>query len=141
MQKANLIKRNGEVKMDKSFELMCSLLRNGEYVVEIKRKAKPRTIPQNSLMWMWFQCMEDATGTSKEDFHDYYKARFLSKEVLIGNRWVMVVGSTKELNTLQMTAYLEKIKADAAVEFGVILPLPEDKYYEDFVNEYKDKRV
>jgi len=63
---ANLTKRNGVVTMDKDFDLMCSLLRNGEYTVKIVRKTQPRTISQNSLMWMWYKCMEEATGTPKE---------------------------------------------------------------------------
>ena len=134
---ANLIKRNGEVSMDKDFDLMCSLLRNGEYTVKIVRKTKPRTIPQNALMWMWYKCMEESTGQKKEDFHDYYKAKFLARQVVIGRRWVTVVGSTSDLNTLQMTDYLEKVKADAAVEFGIKLPLPEDKNYQAFVSEYR----
>ena len=123
--------------MDKSFELMCSLLRNGEYTVKISRKTKPRTIPQNSLMWMWYKCMEEATGQRKEDFHDYYKAMFLAREVMIGKRLVTVIGSTAELNTLQMTDYLEKVKADAATEFGICLPLPGEATYNDFITEYR----
>lgn len=134
---ANLTKRNGVVCMDKSFELMCSLLRNGEYTVKIVRKTQPRTISQNSLMWMWYKCMEDATGQRKEDFHDYYKTKFLSRQIAIGGRWVTVFGSTADLNTLQMTNYLEKVKADAAVEFGITLPLPEDRNYQAFVSEYR----
>ena len=134
---ANLSKVNGEVKMDKSFDMKCSLLRNGEYTVKIVRKTQPRTISQNSLMWMWYKCMEEVTGQPKDDFHDYYKAKFLARQVAIGQRWVTVVGSTTDLNTLQMTNYLEKVKADAAVEFGITLPLPEDKTYSDFVSHYR----
>lgn len=133
----NLSKVNGAVTMDKDFNLMCSLLRNGEYTVKIVRKTQPRTISQNSLMWMWYKCMEEATGQPKGDFHDYYKAKFLTRQVVIGNRWVTVVGSTTDLNTLQMTNYLEKVKADAATEFGISLPLPEDRNYQAFISEYR----
>lgn len=137
MAEAILTKLNGVVKMDKSFEYLCSLLRNGVYTVKITRRVEPRTIPQNSLMWMWYKCMEENTGTPKDDFHDYYKAKFLSRQVVIGNRWVTVVGSTTDLNTLQMTNYLNKVQADAATEFGIILPLPADRHYQAFVDEYK----
>ncbi len=125
--------------MDKSFELMTSLLRNGEYTLRIVRKTQPRTISQNSLMWMWYKCMEDATGQRKEDFHDYYKTKFLSRQAAIAGRWVTIIGSTTDLNTLQMTNYLEKVKADAATEFGIILPLPDDRNYQDFVTEYRTR--
>jgi hypothetical protein len=134
---ANLTKRDGVVTMDKSFELMCSLLRNGAYTVKIVRKTEPRTIPQNSLMWMWFKCMEEATGQPKEDFHDYYKCKFLTRQIAVRGRWVQVVGNTSSLNTLQFTQFLEKVKADAATEFGITLPLPEDRTYQDFVSEYR----
>lgn len=134
---ANLTKRNGVVTLDKDFNLMCSLLRNGEYTLKIVRKTKPRTISQNSLMWMWYKCMEDATGTPKEDFHDYYKSKYLSRDVAIGKQLYRVTGSTSDLNTLQMTHFLEKVKADAATEFGIILPLPEDRYYQAFIAEYR----
>lgn len=137
MAEAILTKRDGEVSMDKSFEYLCSLLRNGVYTVKIVRKTEPRTISQNSLMWMWYKCMEEHTGTPKEDFHDYYKTKFLSREVVVGKRWVWVTGSTTDLNTLQMTNYLEKVKADAATEFGITLPLPADRHYQSFVDEYK----
>ena len=134
---ANLSKVNGVVKMDKDFDLMCSLLRNGEYTVKIVRKTQPRTVSQNSLMWMWYKCMEESTGQPKEDFHDYYKAKYLQRQVQIGRRVVTVVGSTTDLNTLQMTNYLEKVKADAATEFGIMLPLPEDRNYQTFISEYR----
>ena len=134
---ANLSKLNGVVTMDKDFDFMCSLLRNGEYTVKIVRKTQPRTISHNSLMWMWYKCMEDATAQSKDNFHDYYKAKFLSRQIVVRNRWVTVVGSTTDLNTLQMTEYLEKVKADAAVEFGITLPLPQDRNYQAFVNHYR----
>lgn len=136
---ANLTKRNGEVSMDRDFGFMCSLLRNGEYTVKIVRKTKPRTISQNALMWLWYTCMEDSTGQPKEDFHEYYKQKFLGRDIYIGQTPSRVYGSTTDLNTAQFTNYLEKVKADAATEFGIILPLPEDKYYSEFVAEYKNR--
>lgn len=137
MPDATLTKRDGVVSMDKSFDYLCSLLRNGVYTVKIVRKTEPRTIPQNALMWMWYKCIEEYTGTPKSDIHDYYKAKFLSRQVAVGNRWVTVVGSTTDLNTLQMTHYLENVKADAATEFGITLPLPADRHYQDFIDEYR----
>jgi hypothetical protein len=136
---ANLTKTDGKVSMDKSFDFMCSLLRNGKYTVKIERKKESRSIPQNSLMWMWFKCMEEATGQPKEDFHAYYKRKFLMRQVNIKGHWVDVVGETKTLSSSQFSEFLEKIKADAAIDFGIMLPLPEDRMYRDFVDEYKNR--
>lgn len=139
MAETTLIKRLGEIKMERSFESLCSTLPNGEYTVKIIRKTRPRTLPQNSLMWLWFQCLEDETGQPKDDFHEYYKYKFLGRQLTVGNKVTKVAGSTKYLSTLQMSEYMEKIKADVAVEFGISLPLPEDLYYQDFVDEYRNR--
>lgn len=125
--------------MEKSFDFLCSLLRNGDYTVEIKRKTKPRTIPQNSLMWMWYTCMAESTGQDKEDFHDYYRAKFLKRHVMVKGCPYTVIGSTTKLTTEQMTDFLERVKADAASEFGITLPLPEDQNFQSFVSEYRSK--
>lgn len=134
---ANLTKRDGKVSMDRPFDLLCSLLRNGDYTVKIVRKTKQRTISQNNLMWMWFQCLADTSGSSKEEWHDYMCTMFLSKEVMIGGKIVSVVGGTKHLNTLQMSSFMEQVQAYAAREEGVTLPLPADDNYADFVDYYK----
>ena len=61
MAEAILTKQNGVVTMDKSFDYLCSTLKNGTYTVSIKRKVEPRTLSQNALMWLWFACIERET--------------------------------------------------------------------------------
>lgn len=41
MAEAILTKQNGVVTMDKSFDYLCSTLKNGTYTVSIKRKVEP----------------------------------------------------------------------------------------------------
>lgn len=138
-QKAVLTKEKGEIRMNKSFDFMCSQLRNGRYRVTIERYTEPRTLNQNALMWLWFTCIEQETGTDKQDVHDYYCNRFLRRTAFINGRELVISGKTSSLNTLQMTDFLNKIKADAAAEFGITLPLPADRYYQEFINEYKNR--
>ena len=132
-----LTKRDGKVSMEKSLDYLCSLLRNGVYVLSIKRKTEPRTISQNALMWMWFKCMEDNTGTEKQDWHDYYCFKFLLRETDIGGKRFTVIGGTSKLNTVQMSNFMDKVQADAATEWGITLPLPADRYYQEFINHYR----
>ena len=139
-QTAVLTKEKGEIRMNKSFDFMCSQLRNGRYRVTIERYTEPRTLNQNALMWLWFTCIEQETGTDKLDVHDYYCNRFLRRTAFINGRELVISGKTSSLNTLQMTDFLNKIKADAAAEFGITLPLPADRYYQEFINEYKNRR-
>lgn len=132
-----LIKKDGKVSMEKSFDFLCSLLRNGVYTLSIKRKTEPRTVSQNALMWMWFKCMEDNTGTEKQDWHDYYCAKFLMREANFGRKRFSVVGGTSTLNTVKMTDFMNKVQADAATEWGITLPLPADRYYQEFIQHYR----
>lgn len=136
---AILTKKDGKVSMDKSFDYLCSLLKNGVYVVNIKKKIEPRTVSQNALLWMWLQCLEDYSGQPKQDWHDYYCAKFLRRVVNIRGMDVSVIGGTKTLNTVQMTRFLNQVQADAAAEEGVQLPLPADQYYREFIEEYRDR--
>ena len=110
---AILVKENGTVSMSRSFDFLCSQLRNGRYRLRIERYTEPRTLSQNALMWLWFTCIERET---------------------------VIAGGTSKLTTLQMTDFLRKVQADAATELGIMLPLPEDRYYEEFVSEYKHRR-
>lgn len=52
-QEAILIKEKGVVTLNKSFDFMCSQLRNGRYKLIIERYTEPRTLSQNALMWLW----------------------------------------------------------------------------------------
>ena len=131
-----LTKKDGVVTLDKSFESACSRLRNGTYTVSIDRRKDPRTMSQNALMWLWFACIEGGTGTLRQDVHDYYCEKFLrERKVIFGvERWVTM--GTKGLSTAQMTDFMNKVQADALTELGITLPLPQDRYYQEFILEY-----
>ena len=132
-----LTKKDGIVEFSSPPEYLYSQLKNGKYKVKIENYSEKRTLNQNALMWMWMMCIERETGTDKQDVHDYYCAKFLRRETEINGKLAIIIGGTSKLNTLQMTNFMDKVKADAATEFGITLPLPEDRYYEQFINEYK----
>jgi hypothetical protein len=112
-------------------------MRNGRYVIRIERDVQRRTVDQNALMWLWFTCIADETGTSKQDVHDYYCACFLSRQVLFKDAPQTVSGSTSRLNTASMSRFLDQVQADAAAEFGIRLPHPDDNGWLDFYERYK----
>jgi hypothetical protein len=47
--------------------------------------------------------------------------------------------STTTLNTAEFTAYLEKIQIFASAELGIVLPNPDDLYFDSMVDYYADK--
>ena len=134
-----LEKRDGKVTWDKPIDLLLSLLPTGKFTLTIKKQTKDRSINQNALMWMWFACIADTTGNTKEEVHDAYCYMFLSRPVTMGNRGGNIPMGTSKLNTEEMKEFLDKVQADAASELGITLPNPEDQYFDAFCEEYKSK--
>lgn len=112
---------------------------NGEYTIRFERAKKPRSNDQNRLMWLWFTCIaeswSEATGRtfSPQVVHDTYCTLFLPINTPRGQ----IAGHTSSLTTEQMTAFLNKVQADAASEYGITLPNPEDLYFEMWAEQYR----
>lgn len=137
MKSVLMEKRDGKVSLDTDLEALFSTLRNGRYIISVKRASERRTIAQNDLMWSWFSCIEEETGTAKNDVYMYYCKKFLCKVVSVGERMEKIYQTSSMLNTVQMADFLKKIQADAAAELGITLPIPEDRFFEDFYNKFK----
>lgn len=133
----SMTKDGEQVTFDKEPASLFSTLRNGRYTVSVTRAKEPRSIDQNALMWLWFTCIEQETGTPRQDVHDYYCMRFLRRSITWNGFERNVVEGTSRLTKERMTWFLDQVQADALTEFGIKLPLPEDKYYEEFCETYK----
>jgi len=131
-----MTKKDGRVTLDQELPYVFSTLSNGTYTITIKKASEKRSISQNDLMWMWLQCISNETGTPKDDIYMYYCKKFLMKTVTIGNRMERIYTTSSKLNTLEMTNFLNQIQADAQTELGITLPLPEDRFFECFYQQY-----
>ena len=78
-------------------------------------------------------------STGVQDIHDLYCKKFLVKQVHVNGKVETIVRGTSKLNTLEMHNFMESVKIDAATEFGITLPLPEDQHYLDFIHEYQNR--
>lgn len=136
MKTINMTKEGGRVSTDVDLGYLFSTLRNGKYILTIKRAAEKRSVSQNDLLWLWMTCIEQETGTPKEDCYLYYCKRFLSKQIRIGAQHELVYETSSKLSTVQMSDFLDKIQADALQELGINLPDPQDKYFENFYEEF-----
>jgi len=109
-----------------------------KYSVSISQKRDVRTLPQNKLYWLWIACIADETGSDSQTMHKTFKEHFLgfTEKVILG---IMTkeLKSTTKLNTLQFTKYMDNIQVLAA-DYGIVLPSPEDLYFADFYERYKD---
>lgn len=131
-----MTKKDGRVTLDQELPYVFSTLSNGTYTITIKKASEKRSISQNDLMWMWLQCISNETGTPKDDIYMYYCKKFLMKTVTIGNRMERIYTTSSKLNTVEMTNFLNQIQADAQTELGITLPLPEDRFFECFYQQY-----
>lgn len=131
-----LTKKNGMLAFDVEPAAVFATLSNGAYTITIKKANEKRSIAQNDLMWMWLACIERETGTNKDDIYMYYCKKFLMKTITVGDRMERIYSTSSKLNQLQMTDFLNKIQADALQELGIQLPLPEDRFFECFYQQY-----
>lgn len=137
MKTLTITKEQGTVRFDRDLDSVLSALRNGRYVMTIAREKEPRSISQNALMWLWFNCIATETGTPVQDVHDYYCARFLKMPVLFNGHSALVVKGTSKLDKVRMGKFLDDVQADASTELGITLPLPSDRGFETFFQTYK----
>lgn len=142
MSKAiKFIKKEGEIQHKQNLlnnlGNALNIIANGEYLLSIKKEVKKRSLDQNALMWLWLTCISHETGTDVNDIKDYYCMLFLHRTAAINGEERIIISGTSKLNTVQFTDFLNKIQADAASEFGIKLPTPDDLYFESFKQEYE----
>ena len=130
-------KQDGRVTFDQELAYLFSTLANGTYSITVKKVQEKRSIAQNDLMWMWLTCIQNETGTNKDEIYMYYCKKFLMKTVSVGQKMERIYMTTSKLNTEQMSDFLNKLQADAQTELGITLPTPQDRFWEAFYQEYK----
>lgn len=114
------------------------------YNVSIVLHRERRSIDQNCLYWLWLACISSETGQDKDSLHDYFKQSILGFEiraVFLGtehSREIRKEVSTSTLDTKQFADYLEKIQHFASAELGIVLPNPEDSFWNNFHEQYKN---
>ena len=130
-------KQDGRVTFDQELAYLFSTLANGTYSITVKKVQEKRSIAQNDLMWMWLTCIQNETGTNKDEIYMYYCKKFLMKTVSVGQKMERIYMTTSKLNTEQMSDFLNKLQADALSELGIRLPTPQDRFWEAFYADYK----
>ena len=132
-----MTKKEGRILFDVEPAYLFQTLQNGQYVISVKKVSEKRTVAQNDLLWMWMKCIENETGTNKDDVYMYYCKKFLMKTVSIGQRQERIYSTSSKLSVAEMTMFLNQIQADAQTELGITLPLPQDRFFECFYQEYR----
>lgn len=121
-----------------AIDYLQRLTDNGKrFDVSITLHRERRTIPQNSLYWMWVGLIADETGNNPDELHEVFKVMFLgSKTVEIAGITHEIPLSTTSLDTAGFTHFLERLEAWVGSELGIVLPRPEDAFWAEFEQRY-----
>jgi len=102
----------------------------------------------NRYYWAIINCIAEYTGNFKDVIHKRFAGEFLSidfeyRETDAFDSWLKsepYTLSTTELNTKEMTDYIEKIR-NFTIDFfegKLRIPLPDDKNFDQFLKHYEN---
>jgi hypothetical protein len=63
-------------------------------------------------------------GISDEEAHDFLKAKFNKKTIVVKEKEYEVIRSTTDLSTIEMEDFLEQVRRWAAEDLNCVIPLP-----------------
>lgn len=90
--------------------------------VEIAQHQERRTLSQNKLLWAIYTEIASETGHTPDEIHEYCKQRFLPKRLVsFDGKDTEIVGSTSELERPAFSEYVERVRAWAASDFGIVV--------------------
>lgn len=109
-------------------EQMGRLPLDQDWEVEIRRKSKDRTSPQNRYLHAMFGEIAKASGHTPDEVKEALVRKFLgSEQGEFGGVQFERRRSTTKLTTAECAALCDQVHAWAA-EQGLLLPLPEEFY-------------
>ena len=99
-------------------------LKDWDYVIEIKKELKKRTLSQNQYYWFAISLFACEIWVRVDDLHDEMKYCFL-KTVFAWIDWneIYKIKSTTDLNTKDFEQYLECIRRKALEEYNLQIKL------------------
>ena len=93
----------------------------------LRKETKKRTDPQNRYYWgVIIKMLGDYFGYEPEEMHEALKMEFLKV-----NGPIPTVKSTTKLTTVEFNDYIGRIIRWAAMEYGVVLPDPNEVELDD----------
>ena len=106
--------------------------------ITIKEWEQNRTNAQNNLMHLWFNKIPEHRFLTTGEMHsplawkEYLKEKFLGFDMieLPDGSVKAITKHTSDCSTKELTEFLEKIDFYAVTELGLMLPRPDDIYWQ-----------
>lgn len=110
------------------------------YVVVIKENRPVRSLSANGYYWKVLEIIGIHTGHDREFLHEEMKRKFNSVPVEFPKSGIVLKAkSTKDLDTKEFGAFVNRVKQWARDEWNIIVPEPQDMDYiklMDIQNDY-----
>lgn len=115
---------------DQKARIAGFLARRGDkpVVVKIAKPVNSRSVRQNSYYWgCCLTLLAASTGHTTEELHIAIKDELLPRKFIkIGAKELEVRKSTADLDTAEFEQYLERFRAFAAAQLGIVIPMPNE---------------
>lgn len=115
--------QNGKLLLDNKADFTNHLLSlEGKRVeVTVEKYRRKRTVDQNSYYWLILDMISKETGQDPLSLHQAFKFRFSGKITVKG---LLVPQSSKALDTIDFSTYVDNIKSWAREFLNMELPSP-----------------
>lgn len=128
MKKQTIILRDQQTRARLVAMIQALNVDRRPWQVTLERWRKPRSNQQLRLMWKWVHevagYVGEHTGMDADDIHEFFKQKFLTPKVIQIGEHVVKRYTTTELDTVQMSDYMDRIYAWVTSELGLLLPTP-----------------
>lgn len=102
-------------------------------IVEVKKKHRPRSLPQNSYLHVCLSYFASEFGYNEEEVKYTIFKQVVNREIFARNRvnkrgqTVTFWRSTADLDTAEMTLAIEKFRNYSALVAGLYIPAPNEE--------------
>lgn len=120
-------------ELKRVFDKLKTLKSDGRYRIFILDTKLLRSTSQNRYYWFGIGIISEHTGISTEDLHELLKHKFNLKTSQLGNELIEYGSSTKLLNTLEMTQYIDKIRQWSQDTLNCYIPSPNEMTDESII--------
>jgi hypothetical protein len=126
------------VEIEKARSYLMSLSLDKPVVITIEEYVKNRSNAQNRLMHQWFNKISEHYFLTQGEAYAPRAWKELLKDKFLGFDMVelpdgsvkAITKHTSDCSTTELTDFLEKIDHYAVTELGLMLPKPDDLYWE-----------
>jgi len=122
MNKFRLNVDTGKVGIDRAFKQYIETLKDGQYIISVKKQNKERSTNQNAYYFGVVVAMiAKEIGYTPSETHEALKHKFLIYE---GD--LLKIKSTTELSTIEFEEFLTKVRVFSAEYLNIYIPLPHE---------------